>query len=92
MDAFADRVDDADHLMAGNARVLDAGKQAQNRHHVAMADAASQDAKAHLFRTRDRNVPLFRLERPAFLPNDHRAHFRHCLIPFDRDEPSVAAG
>ena len=47
VDAFADRVDHANHLMAGNARVLDVRKQALHRHHVAVADAASLDANAH---------------------------------------------
>src|SRR3984885_12016745 len=71
VDALAQRVDDADHLMPRHARILDDRKEALHRPHIAVADAAGLDANADLLRTRDWNVPLFGPEPSATLPDDH---------------------
>jgi hypothetical protein len=92
LDARADRVDDADHLMPGDTRILDDWVETLDRYHIAVADAAGLDANAHFLRARDRDVPLFGYERPATLANDYRAHLRHRRIPFDRDEPTHGLG
>ena len=76
-DALAERIDDADHLVAGDAGVLDAGDEALHGQDVAMTDAASLDANAHFVTFRHGNVPLLRLQLSAGLVNRHRAHFRH---------------
>jgi hypothetical protein len=67
--------------VAWNARILHGREQALDCHYVAMADAAGLDANAHFVRPRGRNVPLFRDEWSATLPNDHRTHFHHRRIP-----------
>src|SRR5208337_2837510 len=77
LDALAERVDHADHLVAGNARVRDARRQALNRQYVAVADAAGLHANAYPLGARDRKIPLLRHERPAGHADDHRAHLRH---------------
>jgi hypothetical protein len=79
--ALPDRVDEAYNFVARNTRILDDRKQALNRHNVAVADAAGLDANAYFLRTRGGNVPFFRYEWPATLPNDHRPHLRHFGFP-----------
>jgi hypothetical protein len=71
LDVLADRVDDADHLVPWDTRILDDWEQPLDRDHIAVANAAGLDANAHLLRTRDRNVPLFGHEPPTPLPDDH---------------------
>src|SRR5580692_11105435 len=71
VDALAKRVDDADHLVPWDTRILDDWEQPLDRHHIAVANAAGLDANAHLLRTRDWNVPLFRHEPHTPLPDDH---------------------
>jgi hypothetical protein len=88
VDVFADRVDDADDLVTRNARVLQAWQEALNGQQIAVTDPAGMDADAHLLRARGGNVPLFRYKPAATLPNNHRAHFCHCRILFDRDGPA----
>ena len=77
LDPRAQRLDDADPLVARNARILDEGKQLLHGDCVAMTDAAGLDAQAYFLRARNGDVPLFRNERAPALPNDHRTHFRH---------------
>src|ERR1700733_7031513 len=83
---LAQGVDDADHLMPRHARILHDREETLHRNHIAVANAASLDAKAHFLGTRDGNVPLFRDEPPTPLPDDHCAHLRHYRISFGRDE------
>ena len=79
MNLRSNRVDDADHLMAGNARILDAGKKALDGDGIAVADAAGLHADAHLAGARLGHLALHRLELPPDLRDDHRAHLRHVL-------------
>ena len=80
MNLRSNRVDDADHLMAGNARILDAGKKALDGDEIAVADAAGLHADAHLAGARLGHLALHRLELPPDLRDDHRAHLRHVLF------------
>ena len=92
LDALADRVDCADHLVTGNARVSDARHEAFDGQRIAVADAAGLDANAHFLGAGDRDIPLLSLQRSARLADDHRAHLRHCRIPFNRRSLIMALG
>src|SRR4051812_18162566 len=61
--SFAHRVDQPDHLMAGNARIFDAGEQAQLGDRIAVAYATGLDLDADMCRRRLRDVALDQLER-----------------------------
>src|ERR1700733_1277410 len=87
-DARTEGLDDANDLVAGNARMLDEGKELLHRQRVAVADAAGLDADQNLLGAGCGNVALFGHERPSSLVNDHRAHFCHCQISFGRDRPT----
>ena len=77
LDVLTDRVDDADHLVARHARILDDWEQALDRHDIAVTDAARLDADADLFARRNGKFAVFLNELTPTLSNDHCAHFRH---------------
>ena len=91
LDALAERLDDADHLVAGNARILDARHETLHGENIAVADAARLHANAHLLPARERNVPLLRLQWSAGPLDDHRAHSRHVCSLSIEDGPKGGA-
>src|SRR5450755_65432 len=78
-----DRIDDAHHLMAGYARILDAGKSTGDREHVAVAYAAGLNLDAHLARLRVRDVALDDLESGIGLGDLNGFHSRHKGFPLE---------
>ena len=92
VDAFADRVDDADDLVAGNAWIADPRDQALNGQRVAAADAAGLDADAHFLGPGNGNLALLRLERSAGLRNDHRPHLGHLCVLSIEKSPAPSLG
>jgi len=64
LDSLADGIDAADHLMARNDRQVRRYGSALDLIQFGMADAADQDAQAHLAGTGRRNGDIHRLQRP----------------------------
>ena len=76
-DIRAYRIDRANYLMTGHARIADARHMAFERDRVAMANATGVNPDAHLVRSGRRQVAFLRHELCARLGNDHRAHLGH---------------
>src|SRR5262249_59176860 len=81
VDIGTERVDDADHLMAGNARVALPRHRLLDDGGVAMTDAAGMHLDADLVAAGLGQLALLQLEAPARLANDHGAHLRHDGLP-----------
>src|SRR5262249_47557316 len=81
MDFGPDRIDCADDLVPGNARIFDIREQPLFGDAVAVADAAGLDLDPDLAGGGFRDLPLDQLERPFRKRNLGCAHLRHGLPP-----------
>src|SRR4030095_14986210 len=79
-DSFSDFVQDARDLVPGHARIDDPGHEALFRENVAVADPVGLDPAPPPPRSRDRDLPLDRLERPSRPGHLNRAHLRQGLL------------
>jgi hypothetical protein len=73
-------LDDSNNLMARDKREFRPGKLAVEDMQVRPADAASQDAKQHLARTRRRHGQINLAQRLSRDLKDHGTHGRHNSI------------
>src|SRR5262249_32164241 len=73
----ADRVDEADDLVTGHARICEQGKASFFREAVAVTHTASLDFDSDHSRTWRGNVPFHDLERRFWTCNLNSTHFGH---------------
>src|SRR5439155_10648375 len=76
-DVRAQRINESDDLVSGDARILNAGKKSVLRHGITMTDAASLDLDSHHSCLRLGNLALDDLERSLRTRNLDGSHFRH---------------
>src|SRR3989442_963411 len=80
--ARADLVNDAGHLVACDARVLQPRPMSLLHEHVTMTDPTGLHLEAHLVRPRRRHLSLDHLEWAARTTNLHRSHLCHRQASF----------
>lgn len=87
-DVGSQRVDNADHLVTGNARIHDARDKPQYGDRVAVANAAGMDLDSHLVPVRLGKIALLQIEFRTGLRNDHRTHLGHVTLSSPRVKAS----
>jgi hypothetical protein len=90
-DLRPDRIDGADDLMSGNARVFEVGEEAFLGHAVAVADAAGFYLDPDLAGGGFGNIPLDQLERTLRTRNLGDSHLRHGEPPANNPEDARTA-